>query len=614
MRFFDNPITNPFYRDERGEAPDEITARREEKKAAQARAEKGDGAESPTTQDPEKGEITTTATTDDSLENLNDPRVQFGVKKIEAIATVWTKKELYLVYVWIWLLYCVYSLQSQSAWSLLPYAYSAFNSHSLISTSAVVASIVGGVLRFPIGKIVDIFGRAEGLAIFTFLAILGLVLLAATDGVATYAAAYVFYQVGYGGVGFVMAIFVADTTRLRNRGLMFAYTSSPYIMTTFLGPRLAQAWLDHSTWRWGFGAFCIIYPAIFAPFIGLLFVKQQKALKLGLLKKEESGRTVWEGIKYYAVEFDALGMLIMMAGFVLFLLPFNLAGSLPDSWARSDIIAMIVVGFVLLCFFPIYEKYWAPKSFIPWRLLTDRTILGCCLTIGSLFFGFYCWDLYFSSFLQVVFDLSVSEAGYVGNIYSIGSTFWAVIVGILIRQTFRYKWLALLAVPVTILGAGLMIYFRQPWQHIGYVVMCQIFIAFAGGTLVICHEVAALAAGTHSDVTMIFALLYLASAIGGAIGSSVSGAIWQNTFPQLLFESLPMDLKNATIFIVYSLETQLSFPVGTPGRDAIVYAYGEAQKRMCIAATAMSAVTIVAVWMWRDIRLDNKKQVKGTVL
>ncbi|KAK6362219.1 hypothetical protein TWF730_005915 [Orbilia blumenaviensis] len=611
MKWYNNPIVNPFYRDERDEAPEPVVKTVQTKEKSSTRTEE-ENAQIAARDDPEKGSAPTYIS--ESVEDLNNSDYQFGIKKVEAIATIWSKKELYLLYVWIWLMYCVLSLQSQSSFSLFPYAYSAFNSHSLISTSAVVASIVGGVLRLPIGKAIDIWGRAEGFVIFAALFLLGLVMLAATDGVATYAAAYVFNQVGFTGISYIMAVFVADTTTLRNRGLMYAYTSSPYIMTTFLAPRLAQAWLDHSTWRWGFGVFCIILPVIFAPFVGLLFVKQHQAVKTGLLRKEKSGRTLVQSLKYYAVEFDAIGMLILMAGFVLFLLPFNLAGSLPDSWKRSDIIAMIAVGFVLLVIFPFYEKYWAPKSFIPWALLRDRTIFGCCLTIGSLFFGFYCWDLYFGSFLQVVFDLDVTQAGYVGNIYSIGSTFWAIVVGYLIRRTNRYKWLGILFLPIHIMGAGLMIHFRQPWQSIGFIVMCQIFIAFAGGSLVICHEIAALAVGTHADIAMILALLYLASAIGGAMGSSVSGAVWQNTFPKVLFDALPTELKGEVANIVYSLPTQLSYPPGSPGRNAIVYAYGVAQQRMCIAATSMAALTLVGVWMWRDIRLDNKKQVKGTVL
>lgn len=41
-----------------------------------------------------------------------------------------------------------------------------------------------------------------------------------------------------------------------------------------------------------------------------------------------------------------------------------------------------------------------------------------------------CWDYYFTSFLQVVYSLSPSEAGYVGNIFNIGSCFFAVPVGL----------------------------------------------------------------------------------------------------------------------------------------------------------------------------------------
>ena len=74
--------------------------------------------------------------------------------------------------------------------------------------------------------------------------------MATCNDVATYAAAYIFFQVGYGGIDYILTVFIADTSQLRNRGLMFAYVSTPFIATTFLGPRLAQAYLDNSTWRW----------------------------------------------------------------------------------------------------------------------------------------------------------------------------------------------------------------------------------------------------------------------------------------------------------------------------------------------------------------------------
>ena len=158
------------------------------------------------------------------------------------------------------------------------------------------------------------------------------------------------------------------------------------------------------------------------------------------------------------------------------LLPFSLATSVASEWESASIISMLVIGFCCLVAFFLHERFFAKKSFLPFHLLTDRTVIGSCLTAASLFVSFYCWDIYFTSFLQVVYDLSISDAGYVSQIYNIGSCFWSIVVGLLIPATGRFKWLAICAVPLQILGTGLMIYFRQPDKALGYVIMCQVFI------------------------------------------------------------------------------------------------------------------------------------------
>lgn len=39
------------------------------------------------------------------------------------------------------------------------------------------------------------------------------------------------------------------------------------------------------------------------------------------------------------------------------------------------------------------------------------------------------WDSYFSSYLQVVHQQSISQAGFISNIYTIASCTWGPIVG-----------------------------------------------------------------------------------------------------------------------------------------------------------------------------------------
>ena len=158
-----------------------------------------------------------------------------------------------------------------------------------------------------------------------------------------------------------------------------------------------------------------------------------------------------------------------------------------------------------------------------------------------------------------------------------------------------------------------MINFRRPDGNVGYIVMCQIFISFAAGTIIICDEIAIMAAASHQHIAVVLAMLGMFGTIGGAIGLTVAAAIWPGVLPEKLAEYLPAsELPNLTT-IYEDITVQLSYAVGSPARIAIQHAYGDAQTMMLIAGTAVWAVGIVAVVMWRDIRIIGIKQTKGHV-
>lgn len=79
----------------------------------------------------------------------------------------------------------------QMANSLSPYVLSDFAAHELVATIGVVSYIMGGVLQIPTAKVLDIWGRAEGLAIMCAISTLGIILTAACEDVQTYAASQV---------------------------------------------------------------------------------------------------------------------------------------------------------------------------------------------------------------------------------------------------------------------------------------------------------------------------------------------------------------------------------------------------------------------------------------
>jgi hypothetical protein len=184
----------------------------------------------------------------------------------------------------------------------------------------------------------------------------------------------------------------------------------------------------------------------------------------------------------------------------------------------------------------------------------------------------------------------------------------------IIRGTGKFKYIAVSAIPMQILGTGLMIYFRQPDKGIGYVIMCQIFIALSGGTLVICEQMAVMAAAAHHEVAVVLALLGLFTSIGGAIGQTVAAAIYTNTMPAALQEYLPEDAKSQAMAIYSSITTQLQYPMDSPVRQGIIQAYGAVMRRLCIAGVCFLPLMFGFVLMWRNINVKTVKQVKGTVV
>ncbi|KAI1506387.1 major facilitator superfamily domain-containing protein [Biscogniauxia marginata] len=544
-----------------------------------------------------------------------DKDAQAGVQKIEATTKVWSRSHLIAAYVGIWIIYFVDAMQQGTSTLLTPYVTSSFQEHSLTATTSIFSSLIGGISKLTLAKILDVWGRPQGFMITVMLMTLGLIMMAACQNVETYAAAQVFYWVGYNGISYTMSVFIADTSALKNRGLMLAFVSSPYIVTVWITGPMAQSLLSGIGFRWGFGIFSIITPIMCLPLFFLFTYNYQKAKKQGFVVTKDSGRTFAQSFKYYFWEFDVVCLLLLSGGFALFLLPFSIYSYQAYGWRDPLTICLIIFGGLLLIGAVIWEIYFAPVKFLPWHLLKDRTVMGACCLAAILFVEYYIWTSYFSSWLQVVLRLNVTQTGYISNIYSIGSCFFSFIVGIAIRWTGRFKWVAVyFGVPLTILSIGLLIHFRMPDTHLGYIIMCEIFYAFAGGALVICEQIAVMAAAAHQHVAVVLAIEGMFSSVGGAIGSTIAAAIWTGVFPVKLAEYLPAESQGDLASIYGDIVVQLSYPVGTPTRTAIMNAYGEAQKWMLVAATAITGLAIVCVVVWRDIKVKDFKQVKGRVI
>ncbi|KAI0554971.1 siderophore iron transporter mirC [Xylaria curta] len=551
---------------------------------------------------------------------------QEGVKRIEAISMVWSKWGLIAAYFGIFLMAFTTSLEGQTTYSVVAFATSSFSSHSLIATVYVIQGVVNAVIKPPMAKIADVFGRLEAFMICIFLYVLGYIQMAASGNVQTFAAAQIFYSAGSTGLQILQQVFIADTSNLENRALLSSIPDVPFLATVWIGPIIGAAFIATSTWRWAYGIWAIILPVVFLPLALTLFLNGRRAKRLAPPPEKQ----IAEGGPLTAVKkvvaniwysLDIGGIILLSASFSLILIPLTLTKTTPGGWQSPTIIALIVVGGVLLIAFPFWEssKKLAPHPLIPLELLKSRTFCAGC-AIGFFYFLVFYLSVqpYFYSYLLVVQHQSVPAAGHITQTFSFTSTVTSIVVSLLIKYTRHYKYFVTSGSLIYLLGVGLMIRYRTEDTTTGSLVGTQIAVGIGGGMLNVPAQLGVQASASHQQVAAATAVFLTIVEIGGAVGAAISGAVWTQNIPSKLSEYLPADVSSQahTIFGDVTVASNYTlYPAGSPARMAINRSYQETMHTLLIIAISLCAPLVLLSLLMRNYKLDAVKQgVKGKVI
>jgi len=87
----------------------------------------------------------------------------------------------------IFLIANVTSLDNNTTQVLVPYATSSFNTHSLLSILGIVSGVMLAVVKAPMAKIGDVFGRMEAFLLSILLYVAGYLQMALSNTVQVYA-------------------------------------------------------------------------------------------------------------------------------------------------------------------------------------------------------------------------------------------------------------------------------------------------------------------------------------------------------------------------------------------------------------------------------------------
>ncbi|EPX72081.1 siderophore-iron transporter Str2 [Schizosaccharomyces octosporus yFS286] len=535
-----------------------------------------------------------------------------GVSKVQAIASTWSRKSVIVAYLGLYLLAFATSLEQQTTVSLQRYATSNFSAHSNLATINLVSNILLAVVRAPMVKAGDVFGRTESITLALCMAVFGYVLLACSRNIGTFTLAYIIYICGQTGIGILSQLIIADTSSLLNRGILSAIPEQPYLLTVWMGPALAQAFHPERAmgWRIGYGIWAIILPVVSLPLLLSLYFNQQKAKAAGLYREHHQFFNNSTFLNFWQ-ELDGVGILLFISGFGLFLLPFSHSSTVVSPESNLLTCLTMGLGLLLLVALCVYDSKYAVYPIFALRSLKDRTVLGACFLIFLYFMTYSIFSNFLTSYLQVTHDLSIDASGLIVNVFIFSMTTSAICSGFLMKKFARFKVLLKFSIPLYLLGIiGYILFgFDNENSNIRRIVFMLFVAGVGGGLLTLSAQVAVQSVSSHTKVGQNLTLYLTFSSVGGAFGSAIAGGVWSKKLPYRLLTSLEGLLPVPEIESIFrDLRTALSYPPNSHIRNLINASYSSTQKDLFRVSLIFSILMIIGLYIIRDVSLTPEPQ------
>ncbi|KAL6883168.1 major facilitator superfamily domain-containing protein [Trichoderma longibrachiatum] len=544
--------------------------------------------------------------TAEKLRDIQSP----GVSRIEAISGAITFVDRIFIFLSVLLIAYCYGLDGTLRYTYQPYATGSFDSHSLLATINVLRAVIAAAAQPTAAKIADVFGRVELICVSVFFYVIGTAIEASATNMSTYTGGNVIYQVGYTMIILLIEVIIADITSTRAR-LFFSYIPAlPFIINAWISGNVASAVLKVTTWKWGIGMWCIIYPVCALPLIISLSVVGHRAKKQGRLENYKSSFERL-GLKNLVVELfwllDVIGIILLIAVFALILVPFTLAGGVHTQWRTAHIIAPLVVGFCCIPVF-IFWELRAPHPLVPFSLMKDRSVWAPMGIAVCLNFAWAMQADFLYTVLVVAFNFSITAATRITSVYSFVSVVVGVILGLVVYKVRRLKMFVIAGTCLFMVAFGLLIHYRGSTAdsaRIG-VIAAQVVLGFAGGLFPYTAQASIQVGLKHENLAVMTGLFLALYNIGSALGNTVSGAMWTQILPQQL-ETRLAGINSTLAIEAYGnpLAAIVPYPPGTPERDAIIDSYQYIQRLLTITGICICVPLIAFSLAIRNPKLTG---------
>ncbi|KIW29602.1 uncharacterized protein PV07_05408 [Cladophialophora immunda] len=538
-----------------------------------------------------------------------------GVVRIEAINEVLTRKDRVFLFIGVFLIAYAYGLDGTVRYTYQTTATASMGHHSLLATINTLRAVIAAAAQPTAAKIADVFGRLELVFVSVVFYVVGTIIESCATNVDAFAGGSVLYQIGYTCVLLLVEVIIADITSLRAR-LFFSYIPAlPFLVNTWISGNITSAVLGATTWKWGIGMWCIIYPVCALPLMISLYFVGRRARKAGVLEKYKTPYQMM-GARRLTLELfwalDIPGIILLIAVFALILVPLTIAGGSTSSWGTAHVIAPLVIGILCIPVFVFWELR-APRPLVPFDLLKDRGVWGALGIACTLNFAWYMQGDYLYTVLIIAFDFSIMGATRITSLYSFTSVVTGFLLGMVVYKVRRLKWFIVAGTCLFMVAFGLLIHYRGSPNSAGQsgVIGAQVLLGIAGGMFPYPAQASIQAATKHEHVAVITGLYLATYNIGSAFGGAISGTIWTNVLPSTLEDNLA-PLGNSTLAAATYADpftVAYEYPVGTPVREAIIAAYQHAQRLLCITGICLCTLLIAFAFCLRNPKLGDEQSL-----
>ncbi|KAK2732607.1 siderophore iron transporter 1 [Colletotrichum kahawae] len=534
-----------------------------------------------------------------------------GVVRIEALTQAMTRVDRVFIFFGVFLVAYGYGLDGTLRYAYQPTATSSYSTHSLLASINVLRSVIAAAAQPTSAKIADVFGRVELICVSVLFYVVGTIVEACATNVSAFSGGAVLYQIGYTMIMLLVEVIIADITSTRAR-LLFSYIPAlPFIINTWVSGNISQLVLLQSTWQWGIGMWCIIYPVLSLPLIISLTIVGRRAKKMGLMNSYQSSFQAL-GFKDFMIQLfwqlDVIGIILVIAVFALVLVPFTIAGGFQSQWSSAHVIAPLVIG---VCCIPVFV-WWERKAkhpLVPFYLMKDRGILA---PLGIALFLNWCWYMqgdYLYTVCIVAFDFSIASATRITSLYSFCSVITGFILGFIVFKVRRLKYFIIAGTMLFMVAFGLLIHYRGSPSGQSGVIGAQVLLGIAGGMFPYPAQASLQASLKHEHLAIMTGLYLATYNIGSAFGNTISGAIWTQVLPGVLEDKLA-PLGNTTLAeLTYGspFSVIVEYPVGTPERTAIIDAYQSVQRLLTITGICLTVPLICFAFLLRNPKLNDEQ-------